>query len=376
MSYDCPTAYKKINDEICSGTDDRTGFTCPPDSFAPSNNFFDNHPNLAAYKGNCIKKYIKLYNEKTCPGGTIVDVGSQDFNFCVLGKRGQECEYKTYKSFEEPLYKDNICIGPTSPDCSPEGQRYRAVKCMDSDGNISDESKCEGAKPAQQQACTPPPSYSWSAPEFGDCVASIGGGTKRTREVVCKSSSGKLVADELCQFNDKPADTKSCYYNWLSPAFDSVCLEDGKQHRKIGCQDDKSKDFELGVCDALVAGARPADSQDCTYSYTYGDFGECVKGQKTRSVLDCKDNLGASYADCSSYIGKPVPETAKCATYEWVVGEWQATAPSVEGFAIKDSGAVFNYVIFGGLAILFIGLIVFYVILSSKQRQKIYRAIN
>ena len=229
--YDCPTGFAMDgNGLVCQGGENRTGHLCDVvDSFDPSLSFFESigKQDLA---GKCIDKQIIKHNSSSCPPPyTIVEVDGADFNLCVTGARKDVCQYAKYKESNVPGLKDNICIGPASPDCSSSGHRYRTIKCEDNFGVVSDVSKCTASKPATEEECKPTVVFQWVGKGFGACDPVS---NTKTQIVECQDAQGTVYANQsFCTdyaSNTKPATSEACnIYAWSVGEWQATPVTEG-----------------------------------------------------------------------------------------------------------------------------------------------------
>lgn len=196
------------------------------------------------------------------------------------------------------------CTGTTS------GTQTRSAVCRGSDGQVYDNSKCDGAPVIEQSCSALPCNFTWKQIAIGSCSAACGGGTINYNVYCSESRAPTTAVDGLFCNGPAPAtsntcNTGACQSRWTFSSWGEctkICGS-GTRSRTVQCQTRSSSSSAWtnsaeSACSSL---AKPSTIQSCNTStcpnphWEYIAWSTCSKtcggGVQTRTV-SCVNKSG------------------------------------------------------------------------------------
>jgi hypothetical protein len=224
-------------------------------------------------------------------------------------------------------------FGAWSSGCSTSATRTRSVTCRRSDGELVEDGRCGGGRPAASETgsnlvdC----GHEWTTPTEWTYASNCSNSTTRSRTTSCRRSDGIVVDDSECPASTKPSvyeagvsDHSACTYAPRDMGR-SECAA-SQQNQYWDCtRADGTVGFPAAYC-----GKTNPEVVGCTmpppvYTYVPVYRGETACSNSQKQVYwDCTRNDGVTGYP-ASMCGKASPETQSCQmayTYNWAAGGW------------------------------------------------------
>ncbi|XP_046582334.1 A disintegrin and metalloproteinase with thrombospondin motifs 9-like [Haliotis rubra] len=193
------------------------------------------------------------------------------------------------------------------------GKRHRDVWCGRGEDKVEEHLCDKKNRPESKKECLLEACPEWYAGGWGPCSVTCGVGEKM-RTVICRTFTGNIVEDAVCDASKRPRDKSQCYIGpcpTLSPPTTpttpsyllnshwrfgiwtecSTTCGPGVQHRYVSCMNNRGHIMDNTMCNPHH---RPASKQDCNNKAC----GIWRKGEWSTCPVTCGTGSQTRYVAC------------------------------------------------------------------------------